>query len=620
MISIMSILLFFLILSSGSLFATAYFDKKYEEALPITCAIFVLIGFLCGILSILKYSLFIVIFISIILYVTTFIKIVKDNSLKDYLTKLISPGFLIYLALCVFFTYITYGKMLDAPDEFSHWGDIVKVMSTIDDFGTNSKSFALYKSYIPGMPIFQYLLEKINFYLTGDIFVEWLAYYSYYILAIAVLLPITSRFTYKNIFSSLSFIGIVIAVPFIFNNNMYSQVYIDPFLGFLLCGGLLQLLFMEDSLIYDLNMYAIMFLEVLAKDAGFAFAIFLLVGYIIRKFDKVNIKNSVLYSLFGVLCTILPKVLWEIHMCLRNIEKAFSNKVDIISLFNVLTGREKSYRSDILSNFFKAFTNHFVVLRNFEFEINYLIVTVVLFILIGISIYITKVSKKNKVITFICGISSYVLFMLGMMISYMYKFSEYEAVRLASFERYSNIVYVGLALFLTLVLLINIANSSREFIYACLLIGIILVVSPVRIMYGYLLRNPVKTSIEFRQRFNEIVSKTLEVADGDDFVYFIAQETNGYERLIFKFSIRPNVNSGYSSIGKSFFDGDIWTEEKTVQQWKNELIDGYDYVAIYKLNDYFYKEFSSIFENPRDIKENCIYLVDKTTGMLTLCE
>lgn len=55
-------------------------------------------------------------------------------------------------------------------------------------------------------------------------------------------------------------------------------------------------------------------------------------------------------------------------------------------------------------------------------------------------------------------------------------------------------------------------------------------------------------------------------------------------------------------------------------QWQTDLIQNYDYVALYRLNDYFYEHYSVVFEDPAQIKENAVYLMDKDTGVLVFCE
>ena len=73
-------------------------------------------------------------------------------------------------------------------------------------------------------------------------------------------------------------------------------------------------------------------------------------------------------------------------------------------------------------------------------------------------------------------------------------------------------------------------------------------------------------------------------------------------------------------MGQPFYEGDIWTVEKTPKQWREELKSNVDYVAIYHLNEYFMENYSEVFEKPEEIRENGIYKVNKETGTLSLYE
>ena len=113
----------------------------------------------------------------------------------------------------------------------------------------------------------------------------------------------------------------------------------------------------------------------------------------------------------------------------------------------------------------------------------------------------------------------------------------------------------------------------------------------------------------------------MKVSDNNSHIYFVSQEDAGYDYWVMKFSIRPNyLNDNFSwSIGKSFYDGDIFTKEMDKSQWQEELVREYDYVVLYKLNGYFYENFSDLFMNPDDIEENVVYRVDKKRGLLEKC-
>ena len=618
MLSILSVFIFILVLFSGPIFSSIYFKTKFEQVLPIACALIIFISFIFGILGILKISTILILTIALFLYVFAFIKLIKEKSYKTFIKNLITPGFVLYCVFCLVFLIAIYGKLFDAWDEFSHWGDIVKVMSTIDDFGTNHNSHSMFKTYPPGMSLFQYILEKINYYITKESFVEWLAYFGYYSLATAFLMPITSKLSFKNPLLMLGFAGAVMCVPYTFYNGVYYQLYIDPFLGFLIAAGALQLLFNNDELV-DLNIYAIIFMLTLAKDAGLAFAIFLLIAYIVEIIIQKKNKK-IIKIVIAVFSLLIPKLLWNYNTSINNANNMFSSSIDFKELIEIILGKVESYRRIVLDNFIEALHIDYygITLNNFGFKITYL----ALFIIACIGLYLvikgSKQDKYKRVITYSYLIVSTIIFIFGTCVSYMYKFSEYEALALASFDRYMCIVFLGLYLFLFICAYIDMVDIKHENIICLILVIFMCLCAPVEIMLAWMYRSTVRASKIVREPYTEIVNKTMEVADNSS-VWFVAQETTGGERLIYRFSIRPNSNDAWWSIGEPD-EGDEWTVYYSADEWKQMLKDDYDYVALYKLNDYFYDNYSCVFTNPDDIKENCIYSVDKNTGMLTLCK
>ena len=69
-------LIFLMIISSGSLFCAAGFDKKYEQILPITCIGYSLILFLSGVFGNLKYGFYAVLILSVLMYTGFFMLLV----------------------------------------------------------------------------------------------------------------------------------------------------------------------------------------------------------------------------------------------------------------------------------------------------------------------------------------------------------------------------------------------------------------------------------------------------------------------------------------------------------------------------------------------------------------
>ena len=177
-------ILFFLLISSGSVFCIAFFKKPFEEILPITIMSIVLLIFVFGICGALYTGVIVSFVISIALYISSAIYVVKNKRIKAFITGALTPGFLIFLLVFFAFSVFNAGKLASTWDEFSHWIDIVKAMTTVDDFGTNPQSLSTFKSYPPAMSIFQYVLQKIYLFVNPNHdFNEWRNYLAYQIFA-----------------------------------------------------------------------------------------------------------------------------------------------------------------------------------------------------------------------------------------------------------------------------------------------------------------------------------------------------------------------------------------------------------------------------------------------------
>ena len=145
-----SLILWFAFLSSGSVLCAAVWGKKYEEVLPVTCSALVLLLFLFGIAGILKAGVLFVCFLGAAIYIFSAIYIFHNKCHSIFLEKFFTPGFFVFFILLLAACCLNIGKMAENWDEFSHWIDIVKVMATLDDFGTHPGSGSAFMSYPPG--------------------------------------------------------------------------------------------------------------------------------------------------------------------------------------------------------------------------------------------------------------------------------------------------------------------------------------------------------------------------------------------------------------------------------------------------------------------------------------
>ena len=627
----------FAILISGSIWASAVCKKRFEDLLPLTCASIVLLLFLCGTLGILKAGVYLVLAISVLLWTCSIIYLLKKRSWKDFRECFVTPAFCLFAIAFVVLIYTNYGMIAAEWDEFSHWADVVKAMVYIDDFGTNPAAHSTFQSYPPGMSLFQYFFQKVYGILNrGESFSEWRLYYSYQIFFLSFLMPFLRELSFENFSVKRIFTVITAAVlcffgPMLIFNNIYIVILIDAFLG-LMTGTGLAMIFVRKNKDWCYDMYLCMNIAILilAKDAGMLFAAFMLAAYIIDIlcFRKGKNLKKLFLSIVGTISLLLPKLLWQYNIKSDNARISFSKKIDIKELFKVIVGIDKtSYRVDVVKNFFdRLFTQCFEI-SVLKIGIPYIVIYAVLILACyGMYRKYKKWNRENdstrKMIFILLAIET-VIYIFGLCVTYMFKFSEYEALGVASFDRYMNIILEGMVVFLLMIVINYIICNQKQKKFEIGVLIIIVALLPWGMIKEVGMRHTVSNTINTRVRYYPIIEQIEEIAEdtGETLkICVISQESAGYDRWILRYSLRPHEIVGSDSIGEPFYEDDIYTEEITVDEWKNELKETADYVALYHLNDYFMEEFAAAFENEEDIHENGVYLVDKTTGMLSLYE
>ena len=198
-------------------------------------------------------------------------------------------------------------------------------------------------------------------------------------------------------------------------------------------------------------------------------------------------------------------------------------------------------------------------------------------------------------------------------------------MRLASYSRYVHTMYLGMYLLAATVILQTVFTFYCKKTVLVVILGITLLITPLEDIAKLLFRDTVRESIVQREPYEEISKKIRDVSQPYDNVFLVCQDEHhwisgaAYWRI--SFEARPavidHIDEGWFMSAEST---DWYMSDKNAAQLRQLLLDNYDYVALYMLDDYFYATFSSLFTNPEDIGENCVYKINKESGLLELCE
>ena len=619
-----------LIVLSNVCFFSVVKQRRACEILPITCTGIVFILFVSGYFGLLKYGVYTIELLAVLLYCVTLHYLVKNRTSKKSQETIISQV-IIFLICVLIICWAMYGKLFDSWDEFSHWGDCVKVMFFTDDYITGDP-FSVFQAYPPGMALFQYFLEKISYQTGNAIFQEWLAYVAYQILLCAFILPQCNINRQKSFWTRLVICLLtVFAAPLLFGVTVYKSLYIDTFLGVLFACGMGALIRKQKSSVeYILYECSVCMMLVLAKDAGLLFASFLAIAVVLDLLLEKGENNTLIYKTYMTIVllasVLIPKIMWSRHLARRNIVMTDTVPYDYRELIGIVKHNVSgTYRVDVYNNFITRLQTDKFALGNLSIN-NIVLVGIIFLATIGIQILLFRkgrLDKKRIIISTVEILVVAVIYVFGILLIYMYKFTEFEGVNLASYERYMCIIFEGIWMFgvfcgcYYLDTIENVSLGKTSQITALLSLLLFLFSKGYS---SYFCRISVKASENFRDKYCEMLESISENCEPGSIIHIISQGDAGLDISVLKTAARPVNAANISwSIGEATSEIDTWTKNynpnELQEAWK---VNYCDYVALFQVNDQLWK-YSGLFYNQNDIKECSVYKVDNNY-CLTLVE
>ncbi len=608
------------LLSLGSLAIAHFMKTNYSVALPVAAFSFILITYIFGIFNLLYVGVLASVGLALVAFVLVVLRSAKRGSFKSLLLQVLSPGAVIFLVLITFSYSLTRVMQFHSWDEFSHWGTVAKAFYIFDSLSPYNPADLAFRSYPPAISIFQYFVNRVSFgWFEGNVF------WAYQILIFAVLAPFAARLTWKKPVAIFIAAASFLVVPLMFFSS-YSQVYVDPILGFLF-GYALSIVAISDLRLWSSKLQLSLGLAVLilSKDSGLFLSAVVLVYYLIRSIQIGNLSLANLKrptGLVGFLSPIISVVAayqsWSILLSSQKIEKAFAQPLEPTTILDAIGGGGPEYFSQIRQNFGQAF------LAKPLGETLSSLAVVIIFAVVLVALFRLKVREDETRLGFtpaITLVSGGLIYTVGLMVLYFFRFGEYEAVNLASFSRYLGTFWAGVAVLVTALLISAMAKQSDK----NLLVGtsavwllFAMVVAPVSNLMT-LAANPGASSQQLRAQFAPLAqqAEAAGIQKGSK-VWIIAQHTSGFEYWIYRYMIlQAHANQGSWSVGEKSGEGDMWTTAMTKEEWATQLRD-YDFVVLLAANDAFIEEFGTLFSDQNQLNETNTFKVVKSGDAVTL--
>ncbi len=645
-----------LVFCTGSVLCCSYFDKKFEEALPITLTALVLVLFGCSLAGFMLQGVYLILVLCALGYLCAAVHLVRTGGYKAAALRFFTPAFFLFAVLMLLLTYFNSGKVASSWDEFSHWADVVKMMTQSHLLSTSALSNSLFQSYPPGMALFQYFAQRVYLIFHPDeAFNEWRMFFAYQIFTISFFMPLCKNFTYKRPLAiALSFVVAVLGVMFIFP-DLFISIYIDLFLGALTGVGfaVIYLTPKKDIFAY-LHLLSCIVMLVLAKDSGLMFAAFLALAMLVDgigfgAFSFAQTKRAKLCSAAGGLAALaLPKLLWSLNITLTGAEVRFSEAIEYDVLWQIVRyGNGEEYQLTCYTSFIEAFFVQGATLVPLELTVSYAVM-LGLFLLICFLLWAVvrfmpvtpakaasvggdaatgapiapapKLDTRRLVLVPVVLLVQTVVFVLGMGAAYLFKFNPTEAVQLASYSRYMATAYLPLCLIclLGLLQLIWQRRGALKYLVVVCCIAFTFASAQKAVIIPFVTRSQILASMAVREPYQALEEKIEAFIPANSDIYFISQQDTGLHALVLRYCSRPFASFEVAALNTPYYEGETLIEPMGAEQVQALLQVSYDYVVIYQLDDYFVAEYASLFVDASELQENSVYAVDASTGLLTL--
>jgi hypothetical protein len=330
----------------------------------------------------------------------------------------------------------------------------------------------------------------------------------------------------------------LIPIPYIFYFS-YKSIYNDLLLALVFTVTFFEISIQKNGPISLLFILSQLFILTLLKEVGFLLAIFCAFYYVILNlFKKNNIRNIILIT-FPI---IISLVSWKIYVKQNNL-RVITDTDNIINIFY----DESSYIKfiGILKEFYyQFFNNQYINIKILSFSPSPAVILLILIIFTFLIILTSPKSIKlgKYIIDIIYAYSIFFTYILFILFCYFSFFSPQEAKNLASFNRYTSVIYIFLVYFLIfLTLRINYLRCKRVIIIISILIFLGFL-SPFYKNKEYK-RNGVpfaEMRLDFINLYNFLVKNEYNTSGK---IYFLSQNTSSFEKLAFQYYIFPHLSS-----------------------------------------------------------------------------
>ncbi len=499
----------------------------------------------------------------------------------------ISPGFFVFIFLSVLFYALSRSMLLLSWDEFSHWGQVARFLSMTGRYPSTGD--ILFDGYPFGTAIWQIVIG-------GNSEQNWIFAQNVLKFSGVIALFYSVGWGRPHIYVPLAIL-LVGLLHFFVGLGGSGDILIDaPLAIFTACA--LSVYFRSGrDLRSILLMTPITAVLPLFKEMGFVLAFFVS-GVIV--FDQLaeRLVHAVRWRWYTAVASFLPFALAYVsHHTRLGILPPTDGFQFSLSWSMIQSGvQQEGFGSRFVQTM--ATLKDAVLHWTFAFPSYGLVVILIAAVtLLGISVSLQERRYMYAPVAFgTVALAGFALYEALLVALYLFSFSAYEGVRLASFQRYSNTLLLAIVLIGLSFLLQGRISTIRDVVRASVLLILIFFVGrgmPAQL--HFILEPSSNPAFQARQSVATLIGEAPREVVAGASTYVLWNGTNGEQFYMSMYALTPSrVNRSCFSIGAPRDEGDVWSCDVD-QHWLGHKLESFDYVMIGRTDSEFAESVGELF-------------------------
>ncbi|MCA1988371.1 MAG: hypothetical protein LDL07_04375 [Desulfarculus sp.] len=555
----------------------------------------------------------------------------------------LSPGIVLFLGLSLLFRLCFADARLQLWDEFSHWGVMTREMLALGGL-PGPVGAIIFKDYPPGANLLHFWAATIAGVSEGSF------YQAHFMLLLAPALAFFSRLSWRQpgwLVLNLFMAAAITTTLSVFVCSLMVDVVLALYLaaGLYLASG--AVIWRKRALLF----LPILFCLPLIKNTGAFFAWMILSLILVNSLARAvstwradrralgrpwreqlasyhpgrgRILALLLTTSLLVAAPLAAPATWKAHLAEHKIGQSFKTAQIGAPEMLATFGPHAPERSALVRDRFVAALGH-QSLSNYVdegrsfmawiglggivpgFSLAAWLVCAGLLILAGFLRHRDPADRARMLELWLIMAIFGALYLAGLVILYIFSFSEYEGPRLASFGRYVNTMLIP-TLLLAWGWSLPFADESEEdqiqwggwrrTVYlVCLGVFGLALTTQAPSPPGMPRWTALGDAHEDHAYVEPLAEVVRKVVPPDKKVFVVYQNTPGRPFHIIRYEIAPRpTNQWFFTLGEPYFEGDVWTENLSLADFAKMLVkEGFDFLFLARSDQQFWERYRPLF-------------------------